>query len=223
LRNIEQLIFPVSDFRSYDVEDFIISGSNREAYNLLSAWPADWGVMPLPYALLLRGSPSSGKTHLAKIWAAKSGAYFLDIDNLQSVTSLNYDAFVLEDCQKLTARELLHLINILNENKKYLLLTCSISTNFVETLPDLTSRLNSILRIEIREPDCDLMRVLIFKYFSNRSVKLSNRAVEFILKELPGRFDLIQKILERIDRFALIHKKKVTVESVRALLSKISS
>ena len=54
-------------------EDFVSSDGNREALAWIDRWP-DW---PAP-ALALSGPPGSGKTHLARIWAARAQAAVLD-------------------------------------------------------------------------------------------------------------------------------------------------
>src|SRR3954470_14371724 len=59
-------------------EDFVPSGGNREALAWLDRWP-DW---PAP-ALALNGPAGSGKTHLARIWAARANAAVLDAADLE--------------------------------------------------------------------------------------------------------------------------------------------
>ena len=54
---------------TYAREDFVLSPGNREALAWIDRWP-DW---PAP-ALALGGPPGCGKTHLARIWAARADA-----------------------------------------------------------------------------------------------------------------------------------------------------
>ena len=54
---------------TYAREDFVVADGNREALAWIDRWP-DW---PAP-ALALGGPPGCGKTHLARIWAARAGA-----------------------------------------------------------------------------------------------------------------------------------------------------
>jgi chromosomal replication initiation ATPase DnaA len=53
---------------TYAREDFVVAGGNREALAWIDQWP-DW---PAP-ALALSGPTGCGKTHLARIWAARAG------------------------------------------------------------------------------------------------------------------------------------------------------
>src|SRR5689334_3934903 len=50
-------------------EDFLVSPSNEGAYARIEAWP-DWPDR----VLVLTGPPGSGKSHLAAIFAERSGA-----------------------------------------------------------------------------------------------------------------------------------------------------
>ena len=54
---------------SHRRDEFIVSDANAEAVRALDAWPAWHGGV-----LALVGPPGSGKTHLAKTWAARAGA-----------------------------------------------------------------------------------------------------------------------------------------------------
>ena len=53
--------------------DFIVTPSNSEAVAIVDSWP-DWPASTVAPALLLIGPPASGKSHLARVWAARAGA-----------------------------------------------------------------------------------------------------------------------------------------------------
>ena len=53
----------------YGRADFLVSDSNRAAFDWVERWP-NW---PTP-ALVLHGPPGSGKTHLAHLWCERSSA-----------------------------------------------------------------------------------------------------------------------------------------------------
>src|SRR5205085_3032350 len=63
---------------TYAREDFVVAAGNREALAWIDRWP-DW---PAP-ALALSGPPGSGKTHLARIWAARASAALVDGTDLE--------------------------------------------------------------------------------------------------------------------------------------------
>ena len=57
---------------TYAREDFVVAAGNREAIAWIERWP-DW---PAP-ALALHGPAGCGKTHLGRIWAARTNARLL--------------------------------------------------------------------------------------------------------------------------------------------------
>ena len=65
----EQLRLDFEHAPATGAEDFMPGECNREAL----AWLARWPEWPYP-ALILHGPPGSGKSHLARIWAARTGA-----------------------------------------------------------------------------------------------------------------------------------------------------
>ena len=73
MSTVEQLLLGFDHEAACGREDFMPAPCNRAALAWLERWP-DW---PAP-ALVLHGPPGCGKSHLARIWAAQSGARRLD-------------------------------------------------------------------------------------------------------------------------------------------------
>jgi len=57
----------------YHREDIMVTGSNRAAVDLIDRWP-NW-VAPV---VILAGPTGAGKTHLAEVWRAATGALLAD-------------------------------------------------------------------------------------------------------------------------------------------------
>ena len=66
---LDQLTLDLPHRAALGAEDFLVSSCNLAAVRLIDAWP-DWQD---PVQLLI-GPPASGKTHLARVWQARSGA-----------------------------------------------------------------------------------------------------------------------------------------------------
>ena len=216
---MQQFTLPFCSATSYHIDEFIISSSNHHAYNIIRQWPSHFGVLPYPFCILLYGPKSSGKTHLARIWQQVSNALILQHHTTLSATIIkSYDAFIIEDVEfNWLPQDILHCINLLNENKKYLLITtANLFNNF--DLDDLTSRMNSIFKLIIEQPDDKLMQILIFKYFSNYQISLSNQALDFLLVHLPRKFDGILYLLAKINAFALEHHRNMTVPLIKEVI-----
>jgi hypothetical protein len=65
---VQQYIFRFTIPNKYHPDEFIVSSSNYQAYNIIQNWQHGFGVNPYKFTLLIKGSSSSGKTYLTKIW-----------------------------------------------------------------------------------------------------------------------------------------------------------
>ncbi|MCC8368689.1 MAG: hypothetical protein LN573_01190 [Rickettsia endosymbiont of Oxypoda opaca] len=215
---MQQLIFPLPNNTQYHPDEFIVSSSNKLAHNTLKNRQTNWGVNPYKFTLLIKGAPASGKTYLAKIWQNLANSFIIKDIFFDEEILAKYNSFIIEDIEKWQEVILLHLFNLINERQKYLLLTQSnISKNFI--LPDLSSRIKSVLTIEIEPPDDELMRILIFKHFATSSITIPESIVDFLLVNLPKQHKEIIEILEQINHFALTSKRKVTIPLIKEVLN----
>src|SRR5580704_2495336 len=99
--------------------DFLVSNSNRAAFDLIERWP-DWPAR----ALVLHGPPGSGKTHLAHLWCERSGAKLI-AGNAARMSELEPppSAVAVDDADLAEERPLLHFYNLCLERGGSLLLT----------------------------------------------------------------------------------------------------
>ena len=67
--NVAQLTLDLPHRAALGAEDFLVSDCNLAAVRLIDAWPEWQGNVQL-----LIGPAASGKTHLARVWQARSGA-----------------------------------------------------------------------------------------------------------------------------------------------------
>ena len=95
---VKQLSLDLPHRAALGAEDFLVSKCNRGAVRLIDSWP-EWQ----DNAQLLIGPAASGKTHLARVWQALSGARVvtpngLDIDLLDTMGEGS--ALVVEDIDR---------------------------------------------------------------------------------------------------------------------------
>jgi chromosomal replication initiation ATPase DnaA len=190
------------------------------AYQALNNETNVWGHLPFPNSVLLYGPKSSGKTYLTKIWQNKTKA--LLVKNNQSLDeqmlSTNSD-FIIEDIETWDMELLLHYFNLINENKKRLLVTTGQAINNFD-LKDLESRIKSIVRLEITPLDDELLKIFLFKLFSDSSVIVTHSVQEYLINRLPKEFVEIRRIVAQINEFALVNKRNLTIPLVKeAMLS----
>ncbi len=220
MKDSQQYVLPLFGNDQYILDNFINSPSNQVAYNSIKNWSVTWGSKPYELTVLLYGPSSSGKTYLSKIWQNLSNAFFIkkDSDILSVEHIMQYNAFIMEDIEFWHERNVLHCFNLISECRKYLLMTTgSLANNFA--LQDLLSRVNSVLRLEIKQPDDELMSKLIFKYFSDQSVKVSDCVTKYLLINLPRQFDQMTKLLGTITHYALVHKRPITISLIKYVLN----
>lgn len=192
-------------------EDFLVSPSNERAFALFERWP-DWPAR----TLLLLGPTGSGKSHLAAIWAERTGAAVVPASALGEAdlpTLAAGGAAVIEDADhgRLPERELFHLFNMLRERDGFLALTArSWPDAWGLSIPDLLSRLRLAPAVEIGEPDDALIRAVLVKLFFDRQIVVDETVVEYLALRIERSLDAARRIVDSLDREALAERRPVT-------------
>jgi chromosomal replication initiation ATPase DnaA len=218
---MQQITFSLDTKPSAEVNDFIESSSNKLAYQYINNWPDNFGVLPYSKTLIIKGPKSSGKSFLANLWAKKSNALIIK-KNYEITGSIleKHQAFLIDGFDhNWKEKDVLHYFNTLHENNKYLLITL---TQMPEIkLPDLSSRLNSVNKIDILMLDDDLMKILIFKQFSNFSLLVNEDVINYLIKTLPREFPKVLEAINGLNQLSLEQKKKITIPFVKQALKGI--
>ena len=207
---MNQLAFDLPHRPSHAGEDFLVADCNSNAVAMIDCWP-DW-----PYhVLLLIGPEASGKTHLAHVWQAKSGAVFLD-DSEASCSPL----VIVEDCDRSRNEELLfHLLNRVKNDNGFVLITArSAPARWNISLKDLESRLLAAPLVEIGAPDDALLGAVMAKMFSDRQVGFDAPLIPYLLKRIDRSFASAREIVGRLDRASLAKRRNITVPLASDLL-----
>jgi len=199
-------------------EDFLVGGSNSEAYAMLDAWP-EWPAR----VLTLAGPPASGKSHLAAIWAARTGARVAAAATLAAdmVPALAAGAAVIEDIDgpALDEAALFHLLNLAQERGAFLLLTTARPPSALDLiLPDLASRLRRAPLVSIAAPDDVLIRALLVKLFVDRQLLVDTALVEYLALRLERSFVAAQAAVARLDRETLARRRRLTRQAAAEIL-----
>ncbi len=200
-------------------EDFLVGGSNAEAYAMLDAWP-DWPAR----LLTLVGPPASGKSHLAAIWAGRSGARRVAASELAAAdvpALIEGGAAVVEDIDDpaLDEAALFHLINLAQEREATLLLTSARAPSVLDLgTADLASRLRRAPVVSIAAPDDPLIRALLVKLFVDRQLIVDTALVEYLATRLERSFAAARAAVERLDREALARRRRLTRQAAAEIL-----
>lgn len=215
---MQQIALPLTNYDNSIWDDFIESESNQLACNYINNWPTSFGILPYPKVLLIKGAKSSGKTFLAKLWAKKTNALFIKKTHKITHNILAHHQTFVIDGLDYTWREedVLHHFNLLHEHGKYLLITLTALPEI--KLPDLSSRLNSVNKVDILMPDDDLVKMLIFKQFSDFSITVSEEVINYLIKVLPREVPQILSAIKLINQNSLEQQRKITIPFIKQIL-----
>ena len=198
------------------LEDFMPAPGNRDALAWLERWPA-W---PAP-VLVLHGPPGCGKSHLARIWAARTGASRLDPAALPAADeALSPPRAVLDPAEPVADEiGLLQLYNRLAEQGGHLLLTARRPVAaWTIGLADLASRLRAVPSVAIGPPDDGLLAALLVKLFDDRQITVSEDVIGYLIRHMERSFAAARAVVGALDAQALQRQRPVTVALARAVL-----
>ena len=214
-----QLSFDFGHRPSLRGEDFLIAPCNREAVAWIDRWP-DW---PSP-ALAVFGPAGCGKTHLTRVWQARSGAPEINLEMLcgsdPPALLRGAKCCVVEDVgagldDAKSSRAFLHLFNLVAETRGHMLLTAAAPpSRWPVRFADLRSRLAAIPAVAVGAPDDALIGALIVKLFTDRQLKVGDEVVRYMLARMDRSFDAARRLVAAIDAAALSRRRNVTVPLV---------
>lgn len=212
---LAQLILDLPHRAALGAEDFLVSDCNLAAVRLIDAWP-NWQ----DHVQLLIGPPASGKTHLARVWQALSGAEGLEperlamdfVDSMSAGTPL-----VVEDADRFAYDEktLFHLLNLAREKRLFVLLTArTVPSRWPFSLPDLLSRLNAVPAVEIGPPDEALIRTVMLKHFADRQLDIDPKVLTYLALHVDRSLAAAEAAVAAVDRAALATGRKISRQLV---------
>jgi chromosomal replication initiation ATPase DnaA len=211
-----QLAFDLPHRTATGADDFLVAVPNAAAVAWLDRWP-NW---PAP-GLALHGPQGSGKTHLLRVWQARSGACLLQAADL---ADLDFEALAkapepvaLDDCEApLPERPLLHIYNLLASAGRHLVLAGrEPPARWPLKLPDLHSRVGTLPAIAIAAPDDTLLAGILVKLFADRQLRVESAVIDYLLPRMERSFAAAERIVKHLDQSALALGRAVTVNLAR--------
>jgi len=212
----QQLLLDLDHRPAFEAEDFLPAPCNRAA----SAWLARYPDWPAP-ALILHGPEACGKTHLARIWAARVGARRLDPERLPAPGEPGaWRVAVIDPAHPVTdERALLALYNLAKEERRHLLLVARRPPSAWELrLADLRSRLKAAPAVEIGPPDDALLGALLVKLFHDRQLRVGDGVIAYLVRHMERSFAAAHRIVAGLDDLSLRQGRPVTVALARRVL-----
>ena len=190
--------------------DFVVADANRDAVAWIDRWP-DWPA----HALAIHGPKGCGKTHLAHVWQAKSGAVALTEPPADGFTPP--PRVLLDEPRDWPETAFLHLYNAVREAGGHLLIASETPpARWEVALPDLASRLASVPAVALSAPDDALLVWVMAKQFNDRGLEVNDDVLRYVASRIERSFAAAADMVDKIDRAALAEQRKVTLALARA-------
>jgi chromosomal replication initiation ATPase DnaA len=204
-----QLPLDLGHTPSHAEVDYIVGDGNRLAHAHVMAFP-DWSG-PL---MLLTGAAKSGKSHLARIWAERTGAEAPAVEAVEVLAREGGTApLVLEDVDRLAYDEaaLFHLLNQAMRDHRPLLLT---ARDPVGSWPfqtdDLKSRARLAAHFAVTMSDDIQLSQMFVKLFDDRQVTVDPKVVAYLVARMERSAEEAVLLAGMVDRMALARGTAIT-------------
>ena len=153
-------------------------------------------------AAILIGPRKSGRSLLARIFAAKSGGTIID------------DAECCDD------ETLFHAWNNAQSRRRPLLLIADAAPPLWSVgLPDLQSRLAATPTIVISPPDDVMTSTLFAQLFHRRGLDARPDLIAWLTQRTERSYVAIERTVDLLDQLALESRKRLSIPAVKTLLS----
>ena len=218
MTDLNQLIIKFDYEKNFKDDDFYVSKSNKNIFEMLNNWPK-WEKN----FLNIIGDRYSGKSHLVNIFLKKFKGIKLNANSLSN-EDLNqikvYENIILEDLtEKVNEKLIYSLFNIVDIDNKFIIVTSVKQITEINfSLPDLKSRTNNFIIQKIERPDDDLMFALILKNLSDRQISIDEKLINFITKRIDRSYGNISDFIYKIDELSLKKKKPIDFKLIKEVL-----
>ena len=218
MSNLNQLILNFNYEQNFKDQDFYVAKSNEFSFKLLNSWPK-WEKN----FVNLIGQKFSGKSHLVNIFLEKFKGIKIEANELTNDTLKQIKIFeniIIENFNdKIDENLLFTLINIIDQDNKYLILTSrNPIVDYSFKLNDLNSRSKNFLLCNIEKPGDDLMFALILKNLSDRQISIDKKLIDFIIKRIDRSYGKIFDFIYKIDEISLKRKKPIDFKIIKEAL-----
>ena len=114
------------------------------------------------------------------------------------------------------------MINIIKEKNAFLL--SSSSKKLIDLncdSEDLKSRIKNIHQLGIENPDDDLVKILLTKYFAKKQLKIDSKIIDYLSSNVKRDFDDIFRVANLVEENCLKIGRKVTIPFLKEILKNL--
>lgn len=219
----QQLGFDLPSKTALGRADFLVAPSNALAVAMIESWPGWSGNK-----MVLCGPDGSGKTHLAHVWAAVSGASVVQAADLAGadIPALSHGPVAVEDVHEIAGdvaaqTALFHLHNlVLAEGHALLLTGRDTPKSWGLDLPDLASRIMGTQMARLEPPDDALFCAVLAKLFADRQIMPKPDVIPYLTRRIDRTVAAAEEIVALLDAASLAEKRPLTRSLAAAVLDK---
>ncbi|MDO5641972.1 MAG: chromosomal replication initiator DnaA [Paracoccus sp. (in: a-proteobacteria)] len=196
-------------------DDFLVTPANALALATLDD-PAGW-----PQGrMLLIGPEGAGKTHMAAIWAAATGAatvpaVALRVDSADQLLPEG-GALLVEDVHLAAGlagaeQALFHLWNLSAARGGLLLMTArGAPRDWGLGLPDLVSRMGAVAQTRIGPPDDGLLAAVLVKLLADRQLSAPPALIDWLVLRMERDLGLARRLVAALDAETMAAQRALT-------------
>lgn len=178
-------------------DEFLIGPSNERAARLLERW-STWPVM----AVLVTGPRKSGRSLLARIFAAKTGGGLID------------------DAERHDETAIFHAWNRAQEDRRPVVIVADAPPpDWGIKLPDLRSRIAASPSVRLGDPDEMLMRALFERQFLRRGMDARPELIQWLVVRVERTHIALLRAVDLLDQAVLERHKRLSIPLARATLA----
>ena len=212
-----QLNLPLGTRPALGRDDYFVTPGNAPVLAALE----DWQNWPSG-ALAIVGGAGAGKTHLAHVFAALSGARVVDGASLDPGSADNLAIAPLAiDGADLVGDDtcLFHIYNLMAQRGHPLLMTATHAPARWEIqLPDLISRLGTVPIAEIPQPDDMLLTAVLAKHFADRGIAPPVQLIPYLVARIERSMGAAAQVVADLDQRALSEGRPIGVRLAAQVL-----
>lgn len=178
-------------------DEFLLGPSNERAVRLLERW-STWPVM----AVVVTGPRKSGRSLLARIFAAKTGGGLID------------------DAERQVETAIFHAWNRAQETRRPVVIVADAGPpEWAINLPDLRSRIAASPAVTLGDPDEGLMRALFERQFLRRGLDARPELIEWLVVRVERTHVALLRTVDLLDQAVLQRRKRLSIPLARVTLT----
>ena len=193
----DQMRLPLQRDLPEGAEGFVVSDSNRAAFEAVADWPNLIGGV-----MAICGPEGCGKSRLGQVWAERLGAVALHGAEAALIDPLELEGrpVLLDDAMQADDETLFHLINLAQAPGGALLLIDRPAPSAWEvSLPDLRSRLDAVISVPVEAPDDAVLAAMLEARFAERGIRPAKDVIPYLLRRIDRSAAAAAEVVKRLD------------------------